>query len=216
MTTKKLLSPYNWELTGDSVLYEDQNREEQLWQFIVTEPLNEEGVVRYKIVNKTDSSKALTLDAEARRVRIESYQGLDSQQWQLVSTGLPAFPGAEGGGMYTTGGRGGEVYEVTTLADSGPGSLREGVSRSNTTIVFKVGGTIHLQSPLKITGSNLTIAGQTAPGEGITVSDYATSFQANNVIVRYMRFRLGDRYPSEDDAFGGRYHKNIIIDHSSF
>ncbi|WP_238540597.1 pectinesterase family protein [Paenibacillus mucilaginosus] len=132
------------------------------------------------------------------------------------SSPLPAFPGAEGGGMYTTGGRGGEVYEVTTLADSGPGSLREAVSRSNTTVVFRVGGTIHLQSPLKITGSNLTIAGQTAPGEGITVSDYATAFEADNLIVRYMRFRLGDRHPSDDDAFGGRYHKNIIVDHCSF
>lgn len=129
---------------------------------------------------------------------------------------IPAFPGAEGGGMYTTGGRGGDVYEVTTLADSGPGSLREGVARSNTTIVFRVGGTIHLESPLRITGSNLTIAGQTAPGEGITVSDYNTAFEADNLIMRYMRFRLGDRHPSEDDAFGGRYHKNIMIDHSSF
>lgn len=129
---------------------------------------------------------------------------------------IPAFPGAEGGGMYTTGGRSGDVYEVTTLADSGPGSLRDAVSRSNTTVVFRVGGTIHLESPLKITGTNLTIAGQTAPGEGITVSDYVTNFEADNVIIRYMRFRLGDRHPSEDDAFGGRYHKNIIIDHSSF
>lgn len=129
---------------------------------------------------------------------------------------LPAFPGAEGGGKYVTGGRGGEVYEVTTLADSGPGSLREGVSRSNTTVVFRVGGTIHLESPLSITGTNVTIAGQTAPGEGITVSDYWTSFRADNVIVRHLRFRLGDRFPSEDDAFGGRYYKNIMIDHCSF
>lgn len=135
---------------------------------------------------------------------------------EITAAQIPAFPGAEGGGMYTTGGRGGDIYEVTTLADSGPGSLREGVSRSNTTIVFRVGGTIHLESPLQITGTNVTIAGQTAPGEGITVSDYWTSFHADNVIVRYMRFRLGDRHPSEDDAFGGRYHKNIIIDHSSF
>ncbi|WP_339278182.1 pectinesterase family protein [Paenibacillus sp. FSL W8-0426] len=129
---------------------------------------------------------------------------------------LPAFPGAEGGGKYVTGGRGGAVYEVTTLADSGPGSLREAVSQNDTTVVFRVGGTIHLESPLAITGSNLTLAGQTAPGEGITVSDYWTTFQADNIIVRHMRFRLGDKHPSEDDVFGGRYHKNIIIDHCSF
>ncbi|GIP45605.1 hypothetical protein J45TS6_40640 [Paenibacillus sp. J45TS6] len=129
---------------------------------------------------------------------------------------LPAFPGAEGGGMYTTGGRGGETVYVTTLKDSGPGSLREAVAKSNATIVFEVGGTIHLESPLKITGSNLTIAGQTAPGEGITISDYTTSFAGDNLIIRYLRFRLGDRYVNEDDAFGGRYHKNIIIDHCSF
>ncbi|GMK38044.1 hypothetical protein PCCS19_10980 [Paenibacillus sp. CCS19] len=129
---------------------------------------------------------------------------------------IPAFPGAEGAAKYTTGGRGGEVYEVTTLADSGPGSLRDAVSGSGRTIVFKVGGTIHLQSPLKITGSNLTIAGQTAPGEGITVADYTTSIEGDNLIIRYLRFRLGDAFASEDDAFGGRYHRDIMIDHCSF
>ncbi|MEK5026081.1 pectinesterase family protein [Paenibacillus sp. FSL M7-1046] len=135
---------------------------------------------------------------------------------------LPAFPGAEGGGKYVTGGRAQAVYEVTTLADYGrnetpiPGSLRDAVSGSNRTIVFRVGGTIRLKESLKITGSNLTIAGQTAPGDGITVADYTTSIEADNIIMRYMRFRLGDRVVSEDDAFGSRYHKNIIIDHSSF
>ncbi|MFD2661296.1 pectinesterase family protein [Paenibacillus thailandensis] len=129
---------------------------------------------------------------------------------------IPAFPGAQGGGMYASGGRGGEVYEVTTLADSGPGSLRDAVSGSNRTVVFKVGGTIKLESPLKITGSNLTIAGQTAPGEGITVTGYPVTFDASNLIIRYMRFRLGDANPTEADAFGGRYQNNIIIDHSSF
>jgi pectin methylesterase-like acyl-CoA thioesterase len=135
---------------------------------------------------------------------------------------LPAFPGAEGGGKYVTGGRAQSVYEVTTLADYGlketpiPGSFRDAVSQSNRTIVFRVGGTIHLKESLKITGSNLTIAGQTAPGDGITVTDYTTSVEADNIIMRYMRFRLGDRVASEDDAFGSRYHKDIIIDHSSF
>ncbi|WP_282940636.1 pectinesterase family protein [Paenibacillus sp. RC67] len=135
---------------------------------------------------------------------------------------LPAFPGAEGGGKYTTGGRGQEVYIVNTLADYKkgevviPGSLRDAVSQSNRTIVFRVGGTIHLKESLKILGSNLTIAGQTAPGDGITVSDYTTSIEADNVIIRYMRFRLGDRFASEDDSFGVRYHKDIIIDHCSF
>lgn len=128
----------------------------------------------------------------------------------------PAFPGAEGGGMYAAGGRGGEVYEVTTLADSGPGSLRDAVSASNRTIIFKVGGTIHLESPLKISGSNLTIAGQTAPGDGITVIGYPTTFEASNLIIRYMRFRLGDANITEADVFGGRYQKDIIIDHCSF
>ncbi|MEK4286699.1 pectinesterase family protein [Paenibacillus sp. FSL P4-0502] len=135
---------------------------------------------------------------------------------------LPAFPGAEGGGKYVTGGRAQPVYEVTTLADYGiketpiPGSFRDAVSQSNRTIVFRVGGTIHLKESLKITGSNLTIAGQTAPGDGITIADYTTSVEADNIIMRYMRFRLGDRVASEDDAFGSRYHKDLIIDHSSF
>ncbi|WP_019639610.1 Ig-like domain-containing protein [Paenibacillus fonticola] len=127
-----------------------------------------------------------------------------------------AFPGAEGGGKYTTGGRGGEIYEVTTLADSGPGSLREAVSAGNRTVVFRVGGIIQLESPLKIIGDNLTIAGQTAPGDGITVIGYPTTFEGNNLIVRYMRFRLGDANVTEADSFGGRYKKDIIIDHCSF
>lgn len=141
---------------------------------------------------------------------------LPAMAYSAEQAKIPAFPGAEGGGMYTTGGRGGEVYVVNTLADSGPGSFREAVSESNRIIVFDVGGTIHLESPLKIAGSNLTIAGQTAPGDGITVYGYPTSLEGSNIIMRYMRFRLGDTYPSEADAFGGRYMKDIIIDHSSF
>ncbi|MEI7024256.1 Ig-like domain-containing protein [Paenibacillus sp. y28] len=129
---------------------------------------------------------------------------------------LPAFPGAEGGGMYTTGGRGGEVYEVTTLADSGPGSLRDAVSQGNRTVVFRVSGNIDLKSKLYIRGSNLTIAGQTAPGDGITVNHYPAIVEADNLIIRHMRFRLGDTVLAEEDAMSIRKYRNIIMDHCSF
>lgn len=133
---------------------------------------------------------------------------------QTDNNRIPAFPGAEGGGMYTTGGRGGEVVFVTNLNDSGPGSFREAVSESHRIVVFRVGGVIELQSDLQM-ASDLTVAGQTAPGDGITVIGHHVSI-SDNTILRYLRFRLGDRYSVEADAFGGRYASNIIIDHCSF
>ncbi|WP_238480300.1 pectate lyase [Mangrovibacterium lignilyticum] len=130
---------------------------------------------------------------------------------------LRAFPGAEGGGMYTSGGRGGKVLYVTNLSDDGKkGSLRWAATRKYPrTVVFKVSGTIELSKKLLIRSDSLTIAGQTAPGEGITLKNYPFKIDADNIIVRYLRFRMGDETAQQTDAIEGQFHKNIIIDHCS-
>lgn len=129
---------------------------------------------------------------------------------------IPAFPSAEGFGRYSSGGRGGEIYIVTNLNDSGEGSLRKGITKKeNRTIVFAISGTIFLKSPLDINHGNLTILGQTAPGDGITVANYPVTLKSNNIVLRYLRFRLGDLAKVEGDALGGRNIENIMIDHCS-
>jgi pectate lyase len=130
---------------------------------------------------------------------------------------LPSFPGAEGFGSRTPGGRGGEVYTVTNLNDSGAGSFREAVSKSNRTVVFAVSGTIDLQSNLLITQPNITVAGQTAPGDGICTRYYTFGVQnTHDVIVRFIKCRLGDKFAQESDALDiNNGCHDIIFDHCS-
>ncbi len=145
-----------------------------------------------------------------------------------------AFPGVEGAGRFVSGGRGRAatpttVFEVTSLADTNtPGTLRYAISQPNTaaayrTIVFRVCGTIHLTARLNIP-RNTTLAGQTAPGDGICLADRQVTVSGDNVIVRFVRFRLGDRYPQQtgigmtngngdEDAFDGIDHKGLVVDH---
>lgn len=127
-----------------------------------------------------------------------------------------AFPGVEGFGKDATGGRGGKVIFVTNLNDTGAGSFRAAVTASGARIVvFKVSGNIELKSRINITNGNLTIAGQTAPGDGICIQNYEVVLSASNIIVRFMRFRLGDLFEQETDAIWGRYQRNIVLDHCS-
>ncbi len=133
----------------------------------------------------------------------------------LAARPLPAFPGAEGFGALATGGRGGEVYHVTTLADSGPGSFRDAVSRPNRTVVFDVGGIVRLEDNVLLS-DNLTIAGETAPGEGICFYGRSVSLSGRtNVILRYLRFRQGIAGDRGKKSLGMDRASRIIVDHCS-
>lgn len=129
----------------------------------------------------------------------------------------PAFKGAEGGGRYTSGGKGGRTYLVTTLEDNGEeGSLRHAVEAEGAREVrFAVEGEILLKKPLKIRNPYISILGQTAPGEGITIRNYGLSIEADEVIVRYLRLRPGDGSAKECDALEVRHSDHVIIDHCS-
>ncbi len=173
---------------------------------------------------RSEASKA-SKDAWAEAYKIvqkEAKEGRPYIPWasrpcDLPQARIPAFPGAEGGGMYSFGGRGGRVITVTNLNDSGPGSFREACESGGARIVvFNVSGIIQLKSPIRVRAPYITIAGQTAPGDGVCVAGETFSVDTHDVVVRHMRFRRGiTDVTSRDDAFGGNPVGNIMIDHCS-
>ncbi len=136
-------------------------------------------------------------------------------EMEIVET--PSFEGAEGGGKFTVGGRGGKEYIVTSLEDNDePGTLRHAVEAEGARIVsFAVNGEIHLKKALKIKNPYISILGQTAPGEGITIRDNTVFVETDQVIIRYLRFRLGTAAGVEEDALGARRCNQLIVDHCS-
>lgn len=140
-----------------------------------------------------------------------------SRSSDLPQADIPAFPGAEGGGMYTCGGRGGKVLTVTNLNDDGPGSFRWACEQGGARIiVFNVSGNIRLKTPVVIRAPYVTIAGQTAPGEGVQISGESVWIDTHDVIVRHMRFRRGENdVARRDDCLGGNPVGNIMLDHLS-
>jgi hypothetical protein len=135
----------------------------------------------------------------------------------LPQAKIPAFPGAEGAGEFSFGGRGGKVFVVTNLADSGPGTFREACEAAGPRIiVFNVAGIIHLQKPINIEAPYITIDGHTAPGDGVCIAGESTLVDTHDVVIRYLRFRRGNTDVFDrDDALGGNPIGNIIVDHCS-
>ena len=135
----------------------------------------------------------------------------------LPQANIPAFPGAWGGGMYAFGGRGGRVIVVTNLNDSGPGSFRDACEQGGPRIVvFNVAGIIRIKAPVSIRAPYITIAGNTAPGDGVCLAGNTVELNTHDVIVRHLRFRCGKTDPADrDDSFGGNPIGNIMIDHVS-
>ncbi len=133
-----------------------------------------------------------------------------------TAVSVPAFPGAEGFGAQSIGGRGGKVLFVTNLDDSGPGSLREAVKADGPrTVIFRVSGTVALKSAIAITKPYITIAGQTAPGDGICLKNHALVIAADHVIVRHIRCRPGGNAKAESDSLSISSGRDIIVDHCS-
>lgn len=178
--------------TSDSLLAEAERKSEIAWQ------------------------KALPIiEAEAKKGK--PYIPWAARPVDLPQSDIPAFPGAEGGGAFSFGGRGGQVYVVKSLEDSGPGTLRDACERGGARIiVFNVAGIIRLKTPLIIRAPYITIAGQTAPGDGVCVAGESVWINTHDVVIRHMRFRRGETFVGRrDDSIGGNPIGNIMIDHVS-
>ncbi len=166
----------------------------------------------------SDSAWAIAEKVVAEEARAgRPYIPWASRPYDLPQAKIPAFPGAEGGGMFTFGGRGGKVLTVTNLNDDGPGSFRWACEQGGARIVvFNVSGIIRLKSPISVRAPYITIAGQTAPGDGVCVAGESFWIDTHDVIVRHMRFRRGETSViRRDDCFGGNPIGNIMIDHCS-
>lgn len=157
----------------------------------------------------------LVVEAEAKNGK--PYIPWAAKPEDLPQASIPAFPGAEGGGAFSFGGRGGKVYVVTNLNDDGEGSFRWACEQGGARIVvFNVAGIIRLKSPVNINAPYITIAGQTAPGDGVCIAGESVLINTHDVVIRYMRFRRGEtEVTRRDDALGGNGVGNIIIDHVS-
>jgi hypothetical protein len=173
-----------------------------------------------QLAGKTRSIEAFK--AALPIIRKEATQGKPYIPWaerptDLPQAKIPCFPGAMGGGMYSFGGRGGKVLTVTSLEDNGPGTLREACESGGARIVvFNVSGIIKLKTPIIVMAPYLTIAGQTAPGDGVCVAGESFWVNTHDVVVRHMRFRRGEtNVTRRDDSFGGNPVGNIMIDHCS-
>lgn len=155
------------------------------------------------------------IEAEAKKGK--PFVPWASRPDELPQADIPAFPGAEGGGKYSFGGRGGKVLVVTNLNDDGPGSFRWACEQGGARIVvFNVAGIIRIKTPVIIRAPYITIAGQTAPGDGVCIAGESVWINTHDVIIRFMRFRRGETWVGRrDDAIGGNPIGNIMIDHVS-
>ena len=169
----------------------------------------------YKLSDEAWAKALPTIEKEAKEGK--PYIPWAERPTDLPQAKIPSFPGAEGGGMFSFGGRGGKVITVTNLNDRGPGSFREACETGGARIVvFNVSGIIRLKTPIIVRAPYITIAGQTAPGDGVCIAGESFWVNTHDVVVRHMRFRRGEtNVGRRDDAFGGNPVGNIMIDHCS-